>query len=111
LLVGYYDTKGLLRHAGHVGTGKGFNREFLQTLYAQIIEFEEPSSPFARFAPSVVRSPWGQGNALAVRWVKPIVVVDVGYLELSSRGQLRHAAFRGFRTDVQAHDVIRNDSW
>ena len=111
LLVGYYDKKGLLHHAGHVVTGKGFNREFLQTLYAQIIELEVASSPFARFAPTVVRSPWGQGNAIAVRWVRPIIVVDVGYLELSSRGQLRHAAFRRFRTDMQAQDVIRNDSW
>ena len=110
LLVGYYDAKGRLRHAGHVGAGKGFTREFLQTLYAQIIQLEQPRSPFARYEPSVVRSPWHQERALAVRWVKPLVVVDVGFLELSSWGQLRHASFRGFRADVQAHDVIRHDA-
>lgn len=107
LLVGCHDAQGALHYAGNVGTGKGFNREFLRALGAQLVEIEEAQSPFPGFAPKVMRSPWSKAHAATVRWVKPVAVVEIAYLELSSNGQLRHASFQRFCPDLNARDVIR----
>ena len=107
LLVGYHDAAGALRYAGSVSTGKGFTHEFLRGLYGRLVHIEQPRSPFEGFEPSFVRSPWSKGRESPARWVKPVAVVSVSYLELARAGQLRHASFQGFQRDVVARDVVR----
>jgi len=107
LLVGYYNAAGALRFAGSVGTGRGFTRELLQTLRAQLTSFETTVSPFADFDAAALRSPWGQRRALPTRWVQPLVVADVSYLEITTGGQLRHPSFQRLRPDLQAISIVR----
>jgi len=109
LLVGHYDASGLLRYAGDVGTGQGFTQAFLQELYRGLLKLEQPRSPFARYEPSGIRSPWSKGAILPVRWVAPIAVADIDHLELTNQGRLRHPSFRRFRTDVDPRDVRRSE--
>jgi bifunctional non-homologous end joining protein LigD len=105
LLVGYFDPAGALRFAGGVGTGKGFTREFLQELRKQLASFEIKVSPFADFDAAAVRSPWGQRRALPTRWVEPLVVADVSYLEITTGRQLRHPSFQRLRPDLKAASI------
>ncbi len=107
LLVGYYDATGALRFAGGVGTGKGFTRDFLQELRTQLASFETSVSPFIDFDAAAVRSPWGQRRAAPTRWVEPLVVAEVSYLEITAGGQLRHPSFQRLRPDLKAASVIR----
>jgi bifunctional non-homologous end joining protein LigD len=103
LLVGYHDGDGILRYAGHVGTGKGFTREFLVELRRRLAELEQPASPFHEFAPTSMRSAWVQGHALPTRWVQPLVACDIAFLEWTQDLQLRHASFRRLRPDLLVH--------
>jgi len=106
LLVGEYSAAGELRFAGSVRAGKGFTREFLRELRDQLRAFEVHQSPFAKFSPTTLRSPWGQRHAVPTRWVTPVVVASVSYLERTAGG-LRHASFQGLRDDLHAHEVVR----
>ena len=94
LLVGYYD-KGALRFAGKVGTG--FGREMLERLTARLAKLERPTSPFADYA----------GRLPSIHWVKPSVVVQLGFQEWTADGRLRQARFLGIREDKRAADVVR----
>jgi len=44
----------------------------------------------------------------AMRWVKPTVVVEVGFVEWTAEGLLRHSAFVGIREDKRPSTVRRN---
>lgn len=107
LLVGYHDAAGALRYAGNIGAGKGFTREFMRELYAQLVALEQARSPFAGFEPTTVRTQWTKARGVRPRWVKPLAVIDVAFLEITEGGQLRHASFQGFRQDLAARDVVR----
>jgi bifunctional non-homologous end joining protein LigD len=100
LLVGHYDSAGVLRYAGSVGAGLGFTSEFLRELYNQLVQIEQARSPFAGFEPRLVRSPWSKDRGTLARWVKPIAVMSVSYLDLTSSRELRHAWFQGFPRDI-----------
>jgi bifunctional non-homologous end joining protein LigD len=106
LLVGYYDESGRFVFAGSVGTGRGFTREFLRGLRAQLARIEQSDSPFVGFSPKAIRSPWGQRRSSTPRWVQPLLVVQVAITEWTDDGGLRHPSFRGF-SDQRAETVIR----
>jgi bifunctional non-homologous end joining protein LigD len=106
LLVGQYDAVGALHYASAVGTGKGFTRAFLRELRAQLEPYETTLSPFLDFSSAAVRSPWGKRQAAPTHWVQPVVVVDIGFLERTDTGQLRHASFQRFRPDLNPRTVI-----
>ncbi|WP_310732495.1 ATP dependent DNA ligase [Roseateles aquatilis] len=40
-------------------------------------------------------------------WVKPMTVVEVAFSEWTPDGQIRHATFRGVRTDRRANTIVR----
>jgi bifunctional non-homologous end joining protein LigD len=42
-----------------------------------------------------------------LRWVKPMLVVEVGFVEWAMDGLLRHATFLGIRDDKRPTDVGR----
>jgi ATP-dependent DNA ligase len=78
LLVGYHKD-GDFVFAGKIGTG--FNSKLLLDLRARLDQLEIPKSPFTK-AIGLPR--------LRAHWVKPEIVVQVGFIEWTVHGKLRH---------------------
>jgi len=89
LLLGAYDADGSLRYLGHVGTG--FTEAALRSLLPELHAREQAESPFDEEVP--------RDEARKARWVRPELVGEVVYRVLTKDGRLRHAAWRGLRTD------------
>ena len=94
LLVGYYDSGGDLRYAGKVGTG--YTRETLAMLGKHLAPLTQSTSPFV----AVPRA----GMAAAV-WVKPKLVAQIKYNEMTEGGVLRQPSYLGLRDDKKARGV------
>jgi DNA ligase D-like protein (predicted ligase) len=95
LLVGYF-RDGELRYAGKVGTG--FDRETLASLGEALRSREVAQAPFADAASIRERG---------VHWVAPELVAQIGFMEWTSAGRLRHPRFLGLRDDKPARQVVR----
>ncbi|HLA54343.1 MAG TPA: DNA ligase D, partial [Flavitalea sp.] len=105
LLVGVNED-GVLRYTGKIGTGFSdkTQREMLQQfkpLQTSKIPFEEipDINKPSRFRPD-------PPHAIAV-WLKPQLVCEVSYAEVTSDGVMRHPSFEGMRVDKKAKDVMR----
>jgi bifunctional non-homologous end joining protein LigD len=97
LLIGYFEGEGeerALRYAGKVGTG--FKRSDLESLAELLAPLEREASPFAS----------GPAPPRASRFVRPRLVAEVEYRELTREGLLRHAAYKGLRDDKPAEAVV-----
>ncbi|MEO6584183.1 MAG: DNA ligase D, partial [Ferruginibacter sp.] len=103
LLLGLYED-GKLQSIGPVGTGfsvqqqKDLLKQFkpLQTKqcpFLTIPEFNKPS----RFRPNPPKAD--------VVWLKPQVVCEISYRELTKDKALRHPSYKGLRPDKKAKDV------
>jgi bifunctional non-homologous end joining protein LigD len=95
LLLGVHEGGGL-RYVGRVGTG--FDDRLLRDLYARLSKLEQKTSPFTV---AVVKPPRKS------RFVRPVLVGEVGFTEWTDEGQLRHPVFLGLREDKPASDVVR----
>ena len=95
LLVGYYDGDDFV-FAGKIGTG--FNNELLLQLRTQLDQIEIEKPPFTK-AVGLPR--------LRAHWVRPEIVVQVGFIQWTKHNKLRHPRFLGLRTDKNARDVVR----
>ncbi len=93
LLVGYYND-GKFVYAGKVGTG--FTDAILEELNKKLKPLATDKSPFDRGSPP--------RNA---HFVKPKIVAEFEFVEWTRSGQLRAPAFKGFRLDKPAKDVVR----
>jgi ATP-dependent DNA ligase len=78
LLVGHHQD-GDFVFAGKIGTG--FDTKLLLDLRAHLDQLEIPKSPFTK-AKGLPR--------LRAHWVKPEIVVQVGFIEWTTHGKLRH---------------------
>jgi ATP-dependent DNA ligase len=94
LLVGYFEGREFV-FAGKVGTG--FNAALLRELRAQLDTIEVERSPFTRAV----------GLPRIAHWVRPKIVVQVGFIEWTAHGKLRHPRLLGLRHDKSARKVIR----
>ena len=93
LLVGYFDADGDLRYAGKVGSG--FSEQNLDELLARLQPLARKTSPFEGTQP-----PKG------ANFVKPRLVAEVEYGELTREGMLRHSRFKGLREDKPPAEVV-----
>ncbi len=102
LLLGYHED-GELRFAGSVGTGWGSTtgRELHDLLTR--IEVTKPAVDPADTQPGR----WSKRAAGTERWVKPTTVVEVAFAEWTPDRRVRHAVFRGLRTDKPAAQIVR----
>ena len=103
LLVGVYK-RGKLHYTGKVGTGFSdqTQKEMLKLMkplirqkspFAEEVDYNKPS----RFNPKPLHA--------TVHWLKPELVGEVAYTEITSDGVMRHPAFKGLRNDKDAIKV------
>lgn len=95
LLLGTRQADGSLVYAGKVGTG--FDAALLESIGAKL-------AGLATQKPAVDAPKAAVRNA---HWVKPELVAEIAYAEITGDGVLRHASFIGLREDKPAKDVHR----
>ena len=95
LLLGLHDEKGKLLYAGKVGTG--FNQATLKSLHTQLQKLETDRSPLAKAAPAA--------DVRGAQWLKPELMCEVAYAEMTRQGVVRHSVFHGLRTDKPAEAI------
>jgi bifunctional non-homologous end joining protein LigD len=93
LLVGAWEN-GKLLYRGRVGTG--FNQDMLEELGAMLQKLERKTSPFAAVPEEFARN---------AHWVRPELVAEIAYAELTGDEVLRHPSFIGLREDKPAEEV------
>jgi len=98
LLVGYFEGDDFV-FAGKIGTG--FDTRLLLDLRGRLDALEVPKSPFTR-AVGLPR--------LRAHWVTPEIVVQVGFIEWTVHGKLRHPRLLGIRNDKRAREVVREQA-
>jgi DNA ligase D-like protein (predicted ligase) len=96
LLVGHFEGDAL-RYAGKVGTG--FSRATLRELAERLAPLVRDTSPFAP----------ERGVPRAATWVEPELVAQIGFMEWTPDGRLRHPSFLGLRFDKPAREVVREE--
>jgi bifunctional non-homologous end joining protein LigD len=96
LLLGVYED-GVFVYTGQVGTG--FTAASLRSMEKRLRPYVVGSSPFAAMPPDVRGRP--------ITWVRPEVVVEVGFAEWTADNRLRFASFQGIRTDKRPEEVVR----
>ena len=103
LLVGVFNN-GKLQYTGKIGTG--FNDKTQQAMMKAFKPLVRKANPFtsepdvnkpSRFRPNPPRA--------TVTWLKPELVCEVSYTEITSDGVMRHPSFEGMREDKKAADV------
>ncbi|WP_434674362.1 DNA ligase D [Pseudomonas sp. R1-15] len=98
LLLGLHDVdSGELRYAGKVGTG--FNETTLKSIYQQLLPLETKKA-------AVVNPPTGY-EAKGVHWLKPELLAEVAFAEMTKEGSVRHAVFHGLRNDKPAKAITQ----
>ncbi|UNT15490.1 DNA ligase D [Pseudomonas sp. I3-I5] len=83
---------GTLRYAGKVGTG--FSTTTLDTLHARL-------EPLQTASPPVANPPTG-AEARGVHWLKPTLLAEIAFAQMTRDGVVRHAVFHGLRDDKPA---------
>ncbi|HEY1009449.1 MAG: DNA ligase D [Daejeonella sp.] len=104
LLLGVYKN-GEFQYAGKVGTG--FSHSQQKEMLAKFKPLIIDKSPFpiepdynkpSRFRPNPPQA--------KATWLKPELVCEIAFTEITSDGVFRHPSFQGMRSDKQAHEVI-----
>jgi len=95
LILGAHDTNGL-RYAGEVGTG--FKGSELERIMKMLRKIETPTCPLNP-KPKILTA---KGTP---HWVRPQLVAQVRYTEITDDGRLRHPAYLGLRDDKAASEV------
>lgn len=86
------------KYIGHTGTG--FNESLLKEMYDLLQPLVQTDSPFDEKIKT--NSP--------VTWVKPDVVCEIKFAEVTNDGKLRHPVFIGLRIDKDKNEVTMNSN-
>jgi ATP-dependent DNA ligase len=107
LVFGYYEGNRLIYAAR---TRNGFTPASRAGLYKTLKTLEIPACPFANL-PEAKSGRRGAGLTAAkmkdCRWVKPVLVAQIEFLEWTGEHHLRHTKFVALRDDRPAHGVRR----
>ncbi|WP_432712602.1 DNA ligase D [Pedobacter sp.] len=105
LLLGVYD-QGVFTYVGKVGTG--FSDQLQKEMMAEFKPLIIDKSPFetepdvnqpSRFRPNPPKA--------TATWLKPVLVCEVAFSEVTKDGVFRHPSFQGMRIDKNANEVLR----
>ncbi|GGH09926.1 DNA ligase D [Mucilaginibacter phyllosphaerae] len=105
LLLGVYED-GKFQYVGKVGTG--FSDKLQKEMMAMFEPLIVDKVPFtsepdvnkpSRFRPNPPRA--------KATWLKPQLVCEVSFAEVTSDGVFRHPSFEGMRVDKKAKDIVR----
>lgn len=107
LLLGVYE-KGKLQYVGKVGTG--FSDKLQKSMMEQFKPLITEASPFESI-PDVNKPSRFRPNPPKAKatWLKPELVCEVAFTEVTDDGVFRHPSFQGMREDKKAKDVIREE--
>lgn len=103
LLVGVFEN-GRLEYTGKIGTG--FNTVMQDELMKAMKKKVTSKTPFTQ-TPDVEKPSRFRPNPpkTKVTWLKPELVCEVSYAEITTDGVMRHPSFEGLRTDKKATEV------
>lgn len=105
LLVGVYENN-ILQYTGKIGTG------FTNALQTDILKQFKPlvvnKCPFA-FEPDINKPSRFRPNPpkATATWLKPQLVCEVSFAEMTSDGVMRHPSFEGMREDKNPTEIVR----
>jgi bifunctional non-homologous end joining protein LigD len=104
LLAGVYNKQGELIYTGKIGTG--FTVKMQKEMMKQFKPLLSPKPPF-KDVPDINRPGRFRPNPPNAKafWLKPWLVCEVSYTELTSEGIMRHPSFEGMRDDKKAKEV------
>ncbi len=104
LLVGVY-TNGKLTYIGKIGTGfsQKLQKEMMEQFKPLIIKecsftFVPDINKPSRFRPTP--------PAAKATWLRPELICEVSYVEMTSDGVMRHPSFEGMREDKNSKEVV-----
>jgi DNA ligase D-like protein (predicted ligase) len=107
LILGYYEDDRLIYAAR---TRNGFTPAVRRQVFRKIQGLERAECPFVNL-PEAKSGRWGTGLTAAkmkdCRWVKPVLVAQIEFLEWTGDHHLRHTRFMALRDDKPAGDVRR----
>ncbi|WP_238540160.1 DNA ligase D [Pseudomonas sp. GM84] len=89
------EDSGKLRYAGKVGTG--FTESTLATILETLLPLEQKQVP-------VMNPPKGV-DGKGIHWLRPTLLAEVTFAEITSDGVVRHAVFQGIRTDKPVQEI------
>jgi bifunctional non-homologous end joining protein LigD len=104
LLVGVFE-KGRLQYTGKIGTG--FTEDMQREMMRRFKPLIQKECPFvtepdinkpSRFRPDPQEA--------TVTWLKPVLVGEVAFREMTADGVMRHPSFKGMREDKRAKEVV-----
>ncbi|PWK77152.1 bifunctional non-homologous end joining protein LigD [Mucilaginibacter oryzae] len=105
LILALYNDKGKLQYVGKVGTG--FSDKLQKEMMVAFKPLITDKSPFD-IEPDVDKPSRFRPQRMGAKptWLKPELVAEVAFAEVTSDGVFRQASFKGLRTDKNAKDVI-----
>lgn len=105
LLLGVYEDNAL-QYVGKVGTG--FSVKVQREMMEQFEPLVVKESPFEEL-PDVNKPSRFRPNPPKAKatWLKPELVCEVAFTEVTSDGVFRHPSFQGMRVDKKAKEVVR----
>jgi DNA ligase D-like protein (predicted ligase) len=107
LVFGYYEGERLIYAAR---TRNGFTPVVREQLFKKFRMLGIEECPFANL-PEAKSGRWGAGLTAAkmkdCRWLKPVLIAQIEFLEWTGENHLRHTRFIGLREDKPALEVRR----